>query len=43
MTPTLLRERLAAAGPGADVVLTPVQEEAYQATADRLNAMWPGR
>jgi hypothetical protein len=36
----LLRERLAAAGPGADVVLTPAQEEAYQATADRLNAMW---
>ncbi|MGP3957355.1 hypothetical protein ACTWPT_15245 [Nonomuraea sp. 3N208] len=39
----VLRERLAAAGPGADVVLTPAVEEAYQATADRLNAMWPRR
>ncbi|MBT2231126.1 hypothetical protein [Nonomuraea sp. NEAU-A123] len=39
----LLRERLGAAGPGADVVLTPVEEGAYQATADRLNAMWPRR
>jgi hypothetical protein len=37
----LLRERLAAAGLGADVVLTPVEEQAYQATADRINAMWP--
>jgi hypothetical protein len=37
----LLRERLAAAGLGADVVLTPVEERAYQATADRFNAMWP--
>ncbi|WP_431899501.1 hypothetical protein [Nonomuraea sp. bgisy101] len=39
----LLRERLAAAGPGADVVLTPAQEAAYQATAMRLDAMWPRR
>ncbi|MEU7895657.1 hypothetical protein AB0B45_22735 [Nonomuraea sp. NPDC049152] len=39
----LVRERLAAAGPGADVVLTPAQEEAYQATAGRLNTMWPRR
>ncbi|TMR12425.1 hypothetical protein ETD86_32795 [Nonomuraea turkmeniaca] len=39
----VLRERLAAAGPGADVVLTPAVEEAYQATANRLNAMWPRR
>lgn len=38
----VLRERLAAAGPGADVVLTPEAERAYQATADRLNTMWPG-
>jgi hypothetical protein len=37
----LLRERLAAAGLGADVVLTPVEERAYQATTDRFNAMWP--
>ncbi|MET9343286.1 hypothetical protein [Nonomuraea sp. NPDC003804] len=37
----VLRERLAAAGPGADVVLTPAQEAAYRATADRLDAMWP--
>jgi hypothetical protein len=37
----LLRERLAAAGPGADVVLSPVVEEAYRATMDRLDAMWP--
>ncbi|MEU8319037.1 hypothetical protein AB0C33_11760 [Nonomuraea sp. NPDC048881] len=37
----VLRERLAAAGPGADVVLTPEAERAYQATADRLNTMWP--
>lgn len=39
----VLRERLVAAGPGADVVLTPAIEEAYHATADRLNAMWPHR
>ncbi|MGN9840643.1 hypothetical protein ACTMTI_21225 [Nonomuraea sp. H19] len=39
----VLRERLAAAGPGADVVLTPAEEEAYQVTASRLNAMWPRR
>ncbi|MEV0149874.1 MULTISPECIES: hypothetical protein [unclassified Nonomuraea] len=39
----VLRERLAAAGPGVDVVLTPVQENAYQATAERLNAMLPVR
>jgi hypothetical protein len=39
----VLRERLAAAGPGADVVLTPAIEEAYQVTANRLNAMWPRR
>ncbi|MGN9781513.1 hypothetical protein ACTMTF_08800 [Nonomuraea sp. ZG12] len=37
----LLRERLAAAGLGADVVLTPVEERAYRATTDRFNAMWP--
>ncbi|RSN06683.1 hypothetical protein DMB42_25830 [Nonomuraea sp. WAC 01424] len=38
----VLRERLAAAGPGADVVLTPEAERAYQATVGRLNAMWSG-
>jgi hypothetical protein len=37
----LLRERLAAAGPGADVVLTPGQDQAYRATAARMPAMWP--
>ncbi|MCK2213271.1 hypothetical protein MF672_005595 [Actinomadura sp. ATCC 31491] len=37
----VLRERLAEAGPGADVVLTPAVEQAYHATAHRLNAMWP--
>ncbi|MBB5138942.1 hypothetical protein HNP84_008704 [Thermocatellispora tengchongensis] len=36
----LLRECLAAAGPGADVVLTPAQEQAYLATVARLNTMW---
>ncbi|MBN6057137.1 hypothetical protein JYK22_34760, partial [Nonomuraea sp. RK-328] len=39
----VLRERLAAAGPGVDVVLTPVQESAYRATVERLTAMWPAR
>ncbi|MEV0203094.1 hypothetical protein [Nonomuraea sp. NPDC050691] len=39
----VLRERLAAAGPGVDVVLTPVQETAYHATVERLTAMWPAR
>ncbi|WP_147268016.1 LuxR family transcriptional regulator [Spongiactinospora rosea] len=37
----VLRERLAAAGPGADVTLTPAQEAAYRHTADRLHTMWP--
>ncbi|WP_049570006.1 hypothetical protein [Nonomuraea sp. SBT364] len=37
----VLREYLAAAGPGGDVVLTPAVEEAYRATAARLDAMWP--
>ncbi|HEX4813513.1 MAG TPA: hypothetical protein VFV66_12265 [Nonomuraea sp.] len=37
----VLRERLAAAGPGADVELTPAIEDAYRVTADRLHAMWP--
>jgi hypothetical protein len=37
----VLREWLAAAGPGADVVLTPAIEQAYHVTAHRLNAMWP--
>ncbi|NUW31457.1 hypothetical protein HTZ77_08470 [Nonomuraea sp. SMC257] len=39
----VLRERLAAAGPGVDVVLSPVQESAYRATMERLTAMWPAR
>ncbi|GAA3199341.1 hypothetical protein [Nonomuraea roseoviolacea] len=39
----VLRERLAAAGPGVDVVLSPVQESAYRATVERLTAMWPTR
>ncbi|MGW0804112.1 hypothetical protein [Nonomuraea sp. NPDC002799] len=39
----VLREHLAAAGPGADVVLTPAVEKAYQATVDRLDRMWPHR
>ncbi|MDF5755891.1 hypothetical protein [Spongiactinospora sp. TRM90649] len=36
----LLRERLGAAGPGADVVLTPAEEAAYRATLDRITTMW---
>ncbi|MEV0149963.1 MULTISPECIES: hypothetical protein [unclassified Nonomuraea] len=35
----LLRERLAAAGPADDVVLTPAEEDAYRRTVDRLNGM----
>jgi hypothetical protein len=35
-----LRERLAAAGPADDVVLTRDEEDAYRRTVDRLNAMW---
>ncbi|GLW10157.1 hypothetical protein Misp01_52860 [Microtetraspora sp. NBRC 13810] len=37
----LLREHLAAAGPGADVVLAPAVEQAYLATARRIATMWP--
>ncbi|MER5624303.1 hypothetical protein [Streptosporangium sp. NPDC002544] len=36
----VLRERLAAVGPVADVVLTTEQEAVYQATATWLNQMW---
>ncbi|MGW4965589.1 hypothetical protein ACWEPL_50920 [Nonomuraea sp. NPDC004186] len=32
----LLRDRLATAGPAADVVLTPVEEDAYRRTVDRV-------
>ncbi|MFB4286262.1 hypothetical protein ACBI99_01385 [Nonomuraea sp. ATR24] len=37
----VLREYLAAAGPGGDVVLTSAVEEAYRITAARLDTMWP--
>ncbi|MEU5869793.1 hypothetical protein ABZ815_52135 [Nonomuraea sp. NPDC047529] len=37
---TMLRERLAAATPADDVVLTGAEEDAYRRTVDRLNAMW---
>jgi hypothetical protein len=36
----LLRPRLTAAGPGADVVLTTGEEAAYQRSVDRFNHMW---
>jgi hypothetical protein len=36
----LLVDRLTAAEPGTDVVLTPAEERAYEHTADRMNAMW---
>lgn len=36
----LLTRRLRAAAPGSDVVLTPAEDAAYRATADRLNGMW---
>jgi hypothetical protein len=36
----MLRDRLAAAGPADDVVLTRVEQDAYRRTVDRLNAMW---
>ncbi|MFB4271473.1 hypothetical protein [Nonomuraea sp. GTA35] len=36
----MLRERLAAAGPTDDVVLTRLEEDAYRRTVTRLNAMW---
>ncbi|MFI7455440.1 hypothetical protein ACIBQX_48835 [Nonomuraea sp. NPDC049714] len=36
----LLRERLAAAGPADDVVLTETEEQAYRRTVDRVNGMW---
>lgn len=35
-----LGEALTAAGPGADVVLTPELEQAYGRFVDRFNAMW---
>ncbi|WP_219502843.1 hypothetical protein [Nonomuraea ceibae] len=37
----VLREYLAAAGPGGDVVLTSAVEEAYRITAARIDTMWP--
>jgi hypothetical protein len=37
---TLLRTRLLAAPPGADLVLTEAEELAYGRTVDRMNAMW---
>ena len=35
-----LHTRLSHTGPGQDVTLTIEEEAAYQATADRFNAMW---